>query len=126
MSFHWIRTLFTPNTVRNPIWDTMEKMDPLLSFDRFLKLDLTEHQRPQVEGLIAGTLKPCDIDAVHQWATRHGEDVESIDALAFALQHILESDEVTYLFEDEVPFPVARFFDFVAENAIITARLAID
>jgi len=115
--FDWFKGLFESKTVVNdPLWDVMEKMDPLLSYERFQALDLTEGQRPLVKGLIDGTVKPAEVDGVREWAEQHGESDDGIDALVFALQHVLEGHEVTYLFEDQVPVPTARFPDFVDED----------
>ena len=56
-----------------------------------------------------GTLKPVDIAGVEEWAKRNDENGEGIHAIVYALQQVMESREVTYLFEDRVPVPTARF-----------------
>jgi len=118
MIFDWFKKLFASETVNDPLWETMERMDPLLSYERFQALELSEQQRPLVKGLIEGTIKPSEIDAVHERSEQHGEDVDGIDAIVFALQHVLEGPEVTYVFEDQVPVPAARFPMFVDESAL--------
>ncbi len=110
MMFDRFKKLFGAKPlVNHSLWEVMEEMDPLLSYDRFQALELTERQRPMVRGLIDGTVKPAEFDAVREWQEQYGEDDDGIDALVFALQHVLDGTEVTYLFEYQAPVPVARF-----------------
>ncbi len=114
---NWLKQRFA-STPKEPLWEVMEKMDPLLSYDRFQSLDLSARQRPLVKGLVEGTIKPAEIDAVRRWKDRHGEEDDGIDALVFALQHVLDGNKVTYLFEDGECVPAARFPRYIDRSSL--------
>ncbi len=116
MIFDWFKKLFSPKTVVPQLWVVMQEMDPLLSYDRFQALRLSERQRPLVQGLIDGSLNPARIDVVREWCEQNGEEEDGIHSRVFAIQHVLESPSVTYVFRDQELFPVARFPLFVDES----------
>ncbi len=55
---------------------------------------------------------------MRKWLEQNGENDEGIDALVFALQHVMEGQDVTYLFEGQELFPVARFPNYVSEREV--------
>jgi hypothetical protein len=116
--FDLFKRLFASTPPASGVWEAMEKMDPLLSFQRFQALKLTKQQRPLVQGLIDGTVKPDELDAVREWTEQHGEDPAGIHAVVFALQYALEGKATSYLFEYQVPAPTARFPNFVDDDSL--------
>ena len=81
-------------------------------------MKLTKRQRPLVCGLIDGTVTPGELDAVREWTEQHGENLDGIDALVFALHYALEGTEITYLFECQVPTPTARLPNYVDDSSL--------
>jgi len=116
--FNAIKRLFAAAEPPNALWKVMEDMDPWLSYERFLALMLPKRQRPLVQGLVEGSVKPRKIDAVRRWAERHEEDYDGIASLIYALQHTMKSSKVHYLFEHEVVVPTARFPHYVDDQSI--------
>lgn len=116
--FKLIQSLFGGKTQPSDTWRVLERMEPLLSFDRLLALKLTAEQQPIVEGLLDGTLDPDHVEGVEQWAERTGEAIDGVAARLYALQETLGSETTTYFFEHGAVAPVGRLPKYEDENTL--------
>lgn len=116
--FNAIKRLLGGARPPNALWKVMEERDPWLSYDRFLALKLPKRQRPTIQALVEGSIKPGEIDGVRRWAGRHEEDYNGIAALVYALQQAIGSRNVHYLFEDGTVVPTARFLHYVDDQSL--------
>lgn len=121
----WLKALFSSQSETtvadrsetDDLWDAMSRMDPWLTRERFISLNLPKEQQAEIEGIVTGTRRPSEYTGVTDWAAENCVDPDGIDATVYAVQREMKGRKTFYLFEHGSDFPRARFPKFVDKDS---------
>lgn len=104
----------------DPLWNVLEAMEPRNTQERLRQLNLDSEQYTIVKAFFVGTLSPDEQPGVADWCDLEGVSSTGISAMTRALQLVLSSDGVNYVFAaDRLVAEVPKLIDSESLTVIV-------